>query len=179
MCGYQRHFEDTRSIVEPSGALGVAGMKKYIQQTADTIDHKKKTYIPILSGANMNFDRLRFVSERAVLGEGKEVSFVVTIQKDLVICQASKDYSSSCNYGILLQIHRTINRLIFMSVSMFKTRTRRWGPLLAKMSNEDHKYEVVDISDNELAKTYGRYLVGGKTERSSKTDNEVVPVRIP
>lgn len=64
-------FEDTRLIVEPSGALGVAGMKKYIADTSDKIDHRKKTYVPILSGANMNFDRLRFVSERAVLGEGR------------------------------------------------------------------------------------------------------------
>lgn len=72
-------FEDTRSIVEPSGALAVAGMKKYITQLHPEIDHSKQTYVPILSGANMNFDRLRFVSERAVLGEGKEVFMLVTI----------------------------------------------------------------------------------------------------
>ncbi|GME91592.1 unnamed protein product [Ambrosiozyma monospora] len=71
-------FEDTRSLMEPSGAMTVAGMKKYINDHPE-IDHSEKTYVPVLSGANMNFDRLRFVSERAVLGEGKEVFLAVQI----------------------------------------------------------------------------------------------------
>ena len=58
--------------------MSVAGLKKYIEEHPE-IDHRDKTYVPVLSGANMNFDRLRFVSERAVLGEGKEVSLAVTI----------------------------------------------------------------------------------------------------
>ncbi|GMG00298.1 unnamed protein product [[Candida] boidinii] len=71
-------FEDTRSILEPSGAMTVAGLKRYIAEHPE-IDHSKNSYVPVLSGANMNFDRLRFVSERAVLGEGKEIFLSVQI----------------------------------------------------------------------------------------------------
>lgn len=165
-------FEDTRSIVEPSGALGVAGMKKYIQQTADTIDHKKKTYIPILSGANMNFDRLRFVSERAVLGEGKEVSFVVTIPErpgEFAKLQKIIHPRAITEFSYRYTDNKQAN--IYVSFNV-QNKNKEVGSIISQMSNEDHKYEVVDISDNELAKTHGRYLVGGKTERSSKTDNE-------
>lgn len=71
-------FTDTRSIVEPSGALGVAAIKQYVAR------HKTKgeTYAAILSGANMNFDRLRFVAERAEVGEEREALFAVTIPEE-------------------------------------------------------------------------------------------------
>ena len=68
-------FDDTRNIVEPAGALAVAGIKKYIEREGVS----KKTFVAINSGANMNFDRLRHVSERAELGEQREALFAVTI----------------------------------------------------------------------------------------------------
>jgi threonine dehydratase len=68
-------FDDTRSITEPAGALAVAGLKKYVEQK----NIKSKTLIAINSGANMNFDRLRHVSERAEIGEQREALFAVTI----------------------------------------------------------------------------------------------------
>lgn len=165
-------FEDTRSIVEPSGALGVAGMKKYIQQTADTIDHKRKTYIPILSGANMNFDRLRFISERAVLGEGKEVSFAVTIPErpgefarlqKIIHPRAITEFSYRLSGDDIAHIYVSFN---------VQNKSKEVNAIIEEMTNEEHSYEVVDISDNELAKTHGRYLVGGQTEKCAKTSNE-------
>lgn len=165
-------FEDTRSIVEPSGALAVAGMKKYIQDTADTIDHKRKTYIPILSGANMNFDRLRFISERAVLGEGKEVSFAVTIPErpgefarlqKIIHPRAITEFSY--RFSSENQAH------IYVSFNV-QNKSKEVNSIIEEMTNDEHKYEVVDISENELAKTHGRYLVGGQTEKSDKTSHE-------
>lgn len=166
-------FEDTRLIVEPSGALAVAGMKKYIAETADKIDHRTKTYVPILSGANMNFDRLRFVSERAVLGEGKEVSFVVSIPErpgefaklqNIIHPRAITEFS-----------YRYINSdpaNIFVSFNVLN-KTKEVKSIMETMTNSEHNYEVVDISNNELAKTHGRYLVGGKSEEAcQKTQNE-------
>jgi threonine dehydratase len=69
-------FEDTRAIVEPSGALGVAGLKKYVQRGSGKEDD---VLVAINSGANMNFDRLRYVSERAQIGEKREAVIAVTI----------------------------------------------------------------------------------------------------
>ncbi|WPK26985.1 hypothetical protein PUMCH_004356 [Australozyma saopauloensis] len=165
-------FEDTRSIVEPSGALGVAGMKKYIQQHSDTIDHRTKTYVPILSGANMNFDRLRFVSERAVLGEGKEVSFVVSIPEkpgefaklqQIIHPRAITEFSYRYTDSDMANIYVSFNVL---------NKTKEVAEIIDVMTNADHGYEVVDISDNEVAKTHGRYLVGGKSNGAHKTHKE-------
>lgn len=165
-------FEDTRSIVEPSGALGVAGMKKYIQQTSDKIDHLSKTYIPVLSGANMNFDRLRFVSERAVLGEGKEVSFVVTIPErpgEFAKLQQIIHPRSITEFSYRYSKTGTAN--IYVSFNV-QNKNKEVASIIETMTNDAHGYEVIDISDNELAKTHGRYLVGGKRDASDKTSVE-------
>jgi hypothetical protein len=83
-------FTDTRSILEPAGALAVAGAKAYIERAALTKDPiKNETLITIACGANMNFDRLRFVAERAELGEAREALFAVT-------CRSSAAASSAC-----------------------------------------------------------------------------------
>ncbi|KAK6464030.1 threonine dehydratase mitochondrial precursor [Scheffersomyces coipomensis] len=150
-------FEDTRSITEPSGALSVAGLKKYIEQHPE-IDHSDKTYVPIISGANMNFDRLRFVSERAVLGEGKEASFVISIPETpgefarlqsiinpRAITEFSYRYSGPGNANV------------FVSFNVSSSEKEKITDQMAE------SYEVIDISENELAKTHGRYLVGGKS----------------
>lgn len=166
-------FEDTRSIVEPSGALGVAGMKKYIQQN-ENVDHLRKTYIPILSGANMNFDRLRFVSERAVLGEGKEVSFVVTIPErpgefaklqQIINSRSITEFSYRHTHDDFADIYISFN---------VQNKNKEVKSIVATMTDSDHNYDVIDISNNELAKTHGRYLVGGKRERLAKTKQEKV-----
>ncbi|KAI5969453.1 ILV1 [Candida margitis] len=161
-------FEDTRSITEPSGALSVAGLNKYIDIHPE-IDHRNKTYVPILSGANMNFDRLRFVSERAVLGEGKEVSLAVTIPEkpgefavlqQLINPRAITEFSYRCS-GL-------DKANIFVSFNVADKKVEK-PSVIDAMTKAG--FEVVDISENELAKSHGRYLVGGKSH-ISRTENE-------
>lgn len=165
-------FEDTRLIVEPSGALGVAGMKRYIAETADKIDHSKKTYVPILSGANMNFDRLRFVSERAVLGEGREVSLVVSIPDrpgEFVKLQKLIHPRSVTEFSYrLVNADQPAN--IFVSFNVLN-KAKEVPAIIEAMKKQN--FSVLDISNNELAKTHGRYLVGGKpTEGTLKPGQE-------
>lgn len=167
-------FEDTRSIVEPSGALSVAGMKRYIADNADKVDHKKKTYVPILSGANMNFDRLRFVSERAVLGEGREVSFVVSIPDrpgEFVKLQKLIHPRSVTEFSYRL-VNADHPANIFVSFNVLN-KAKEVPAIIEAMTDSEHNFSVLDISNNELAKTHGRYLVGGKpTEHTLKPGQE-------
>lgn len=154
-------FEDTRSVMEPSGAMTVAGMKRYIQNHPE-IDHSTQSYVPVLSGANMNFDRLRFVSERAVLGEGKEVFLSVQIpdvpgtlrilQKIIhprsvteFSCRISNDSDSLCE--------------VYTSFSVVD-KEKELQQVMTEMQQAGFK--VVDLTNNEMAKSHGRYLVGGK-----------------
>lgn len=162
-------FEDTRLIVEPSGALSVAGVKKYISEK--NINHSDKHYIPILSGANMNFDRLRFVSERAMLGEGKEVSLVVTIPErpgefatlqDIIDPRAITEFSYRFNDGEQANI--------FVS---FNVNNKEQEVTSITEGMKKNGYEIINVSDNELAKSHGRYLIGGKSPRlSNKVSQE-------
>lgn len=166
-------FEDTRLIVEPSGALLVAGLKKYIAKNPD-IDHRNRTYIPILLGANMNFDRLRFVAERAVLGEGKEVSMVVTIPEragEFARLQHIIQPRAITEFSYRYNSDGPAN--IFVSFNVIN-KDKELASITETMTNSDHQYEVIDISENELAKTHGRYLVGGKLPQTgpSKIDHE-------
>lgn len=166
-------FEDTRSILEPSGALSVAGLKKYIAENSE-VNHKLKTYVPILSGANMNFDRLRFVSERAVLGEGKEISLVITIPErpgefkrlqDIIDPRSITEfcYRYSNDGG-------PANVLVSFSVNQ---KAKELNSLTTTMTSDKYGYNVIDVSDNELAKSHGRYLIGGKCSSSDeKVSNE-------
>ncbi|ODV65469.1 threonine dehydratase I [Hyphopichia burtonii NRRL Y-1933] len=162
-------FEDTRSIVEPSGALSVAGLKKYVHDTAGKIDHRNKTYVPILSGANMNFDRLRFVSERAVLGEGKEVSLAVAIpERPGEFAKLQKILHNRAVTEFSYRFGNSDPANIFLSFNVIN-KDKELASIINTMTDEDHKYEVIDISKNELAKTHGRYLIGGKSPREGCT----------
>lgn len=167
-------FEDTRSIVEPSGALSVAGMKKYVTHLHPEIDHSKHTYVPILSGANMNFDRLRFVSERAVLGEGKEVFMLVTIPdipgsfkklQQVIHPRAVTEFSYRYNEHRHDSSTDVPKAYIYTSFSVVD-REKEIKQVMQQLHSLG--FEAIDISDNELAKSHGRYLVGG----ASKVPNE-------
>lgn len=169
-------FEDTRSIVEPSGALAVAGLKKYISQSHPEIDHSKKVYVPILSGANMNFDRLRFVSERAVLGEGKEVFMLVTIPdvpgsfkklQSVIHPRAVTEFSYRYNEHRHDSSSDVPKACIYTSFNVVDREKE-----VKQVMQQLHAlgFEAVDISDNSMAKSHGRYLVGG----ASKIPNERV-----
>lgn len=157
-------FEDTRLIVEPSGALSVAGLKRYLSDNSE-IDHRNKNYVPILSGANMNFDRLRFVSERAVLGEGKEVSLAVTIPErpgEFAVLQNIIDPRAITEFSYRFNNSGPANIFVSFNVT---NKDKELASIVESMKSND--YEVIDISENELAKTHGRYLVGGKSTRAN------------
>ncbi|MEZ5450963.1 MAG: threonine ammonia-lyase, biosynthetic, partial [Thiolinea sp.] len=148
-------FEDTRTLLEPAGALGVAGLKKYIA----THDWQDKDLITITSGANINFDRLRHVAERAELGEGREVLLAVTIPEQpgsfKQFCQAIGSRSiSEFNY----RYADTHSAQVFAGVKI------AGGPAARVQLLDDLKaqnYSFIDMSDNEVAKIHLRYMVGG------------------
>lgn len=153
-------FQDTRSILEPAGALGVAAVKQYVEQHRT----KGQTYVAITCGANMNFDRLRFVAERAEVGEEREALFAVTIPEErgsfkrlcgLIGAHAVTEF----NYRIsdADQAH------VFIGVAI---ANREEGRKLARQF-ERHGFATLDLTDDELAKQHLRHLVGGRTELAS------------
>lgn len=155
--GIKDIFDDTRSITEPAGALAVAGMKKYIAQKKLT----GKTLVAINSGANMNFDRLRHVSERAEIGEQREALFAVTIPERpgsfKAFCQTiGKRGITEFNYRYADDTHAQV----FAGVQLRDGWTERRA-LIKKL--KDKKYPVLDMTDNEMAKMHVRHLVGGRT----------------
>lgn len=158
-------FTETRSIVEPAGALSVAGLVKYIESHPE-IDHSASGYTAILSGANMDFDRLRFVSERAKLGEGSEVFIVATIPEkpgsfgkliDLVHPRAVTEFSYRYSNGELEKSDGKAHVYISFSVDNAKAEVPR---ILDDFKGAG--FDAIDISHNEFAKSHARYLVGGK-----------------
>jgi threonine dehydratase len=148
-------FDDTRSVTEPAGALALAGLKKYIEQ--GKIKHQ--TLVAIESGANINFDRLRYVAERTLVGEHKEILLAVTVPETpgsfLQFCQVlGKRNITEFN-------HRYFdNKLarIFVGISCSGQQKDR-DNLIARL--ESKGFSVIDMTLNELAKEHIRYMVGG------------------
>jgi threonine dehydratase len=157
-------FEDTRSIAEPAGVLGVAGAKRYTEERG----LRDETLVAVLSGANVNFDRLRFVAERADLGEEREAVFAATIPERpgsfKQFCRLiGKRNVTEFNYryadppeahvfvGVEVRDRVEIDRLL--------------GTL------ERHGIRALDLSENEMAKLHVRHLVGG---RAPQAENEVL-----
>ncbi|MDO8827440.1 threonine ammonia-lyase, biosynthetic [Methylophaga sp.] len=156
-------FDDTRSIAEPSGALSIAGAKKYIQQNG----LRNKTMVVINSGANMNFDRLRHVAERAEIGERREVLFAATIDEQpgsiQRICKALADR------GITEFNYRYADKQqaqVFVGVRM-SGRDEERQILFENLTQAG--YQWIDFTDNEMAKLHVRYMVGG---HAPQADNE-------
>ena len=149
-------FDDTRSITEPAGALAVAGLKKYVAQ-------KKlsgKTLVAINSGANMNFDRLRHVSERAEIGEQREALYAVTIPERpgsfKRFCQTiGKRGITEFNY----RYSDENDAQVFAGVQLRDGMNERLA-LIKKLKSKN--YPVLDMTDNEMAKMHVRHLVGGR-----------------
>ncbi len=147
-------FQDTRSILEPAGALAVAGAKQYAQREK----LKGETLIPIACGANMNFDRLRFVAERAEIGEKREAILAVTIP------ETPGSFRKFCS----LLGNRNITEFnyryadpkaaqVFVGVQVKdQSETAKLVATLAK-----NKLNTLDLTDNEMAKLHLRHLVGG------------------
>jgi threonine dehydratase len=148
-------FEDNRTIAEPAGALAVAGIKRYVAREGST----GKTLIAINSGANINFDRLRHVAERADLGAGREALFAVEIPEQpgsfLRFCQVIGSRSvTEFNY----RYSDATTARIFVGLALSDGR-REKDRLLRMVA--DAGYRVVDMSEDEMAKLHVRYMVGG------------------
>ncbi|MBQ0754049.1 MAG: threonine ammonia-lyase, biosynthetic [Gammaproteobacteria bacterium] len=151
-------FEDTRAIAEPSGALALAGLKKWAQKN----NAEGKTLLAIQSGANVNFDRLRHISERAELGEQREALLAVTIPERpgafKQFCQAiGKRAVTEFNY----RYNNDSSANIFVGV---QTRPgEELEPLMQGL--RDKGYPVVDMTGDEVAKLHTRHMVGGHSPR--------------
>lgn len=148
-------FEDSRVITEPAGALAVAGIKRYVE----THGIENQNLIAINSGANMNFDRMRHVSERAEIGEHREALLAVRIPERraefLQFCELiGKRNVTEFNY----RFSTGDQAQIFVGVSMTDARTDA-APLIELLRAEG--YAVEDLSENELAKLHIRHMVGG------------------
>ena len=152
-------FVDTRSIVEPAGALAVAAIKQYVA----THKTKGETYAAILCGANMNFDRLRFVAERAEVGEEREALFAVTIPEERGsfkrFCELIGELPGGTrnvtefNY----RISDAAKAHVFVGLS-----TQGKGESAKVTKNfEKHGFKTLDLTHDELAKEHIRHMVGG------------------
>lgn len=156
-------FEDTRSILEPSGALSLAGLKKWVGENPS--EDTSRQMIAIASGANMNFDRLRFVAERASLGEGREVLLSVTIPEQpgafsKLIKNVMPHMITEFSYRYTTE--ESANVLIGISLnSPASQRASELQSLLERIIADG--MTPVDLSNDELAKTHIRYLVGGRS----------------
>ncbi len=158
-------FDDTRSIMEPAGALAVAGIKKYVEDKKVT----QQTLISINSGANMNFDRLRHVSERAELGEHREGLIGVTIPEKpgsfLRFCRLiGKKGITEFNY----RYSDDTTAHVFAGIQL-ADGLPELDALVEKLREKE--YAVLCMSDNEMAKLHVRHMVGG---HANQIENEVL-----
>jgi threonine dehydratase len=155
-------FVDTRSIVEPAGALAVAAIKQYVDRNKT----KGETYAAILCGANMNFDRLRFVAERAEVGEEREALFAVTIPEERGsfkrFCEVIGDLPggprnvTEFNY----RISDTAQAHVFVGLT-----THGKGESTKIAANfTKHHFDALDLTHDDLAKEHIRHMVGGHSK---------------
>ena len=147
-------FDDTRTIVEPAGALAVAGLKAYVDRTGMRDHH----LVALLSGANMNFDRLRFVAERAEVGEYREALFAVTIPERP---GSFRQFCAAIGPRIITEFNYRLNDRARADVFVGLSVRNREDAAKAKAELTAQGYETIDLSDNELAKLHVRYMVGG------------------
>jgi len=158
-------FDNTRAMVEPAGALAVAAIKKYVERSGV----RGETLVAINSGANINFDRLRHVAERAEIGERREALLAVTIPERpgsfLKFCRAlGRRGITEFNY----RYADSSDAHVFAGVQLSNGDQER-DELLDKLHEEG--YPVVDMTDNEMAKMHIRFMVGG---HSHNLENEIL-----
>lgn len=157
--GIKDVFVDTRSIVEPAGALAVAAIKQYVAEKKT----RGETYVAILCGANMNFDRLRFVAERAEVGEEREALFAVTIPEE------RGSFRRFCELiGTLPGGPRNVTAFNYrisdaQQAHVFVGLTTHGKGESGKIAGSftRHGFEALDLTHDELAKEHVRHMVGG------------------
>lgn len=157
-------FEDTRAIAEPAGALALAGVKKYIYQQKV----ENQSLVAINSGANMNFDRLRYVAERAELGEKRETIWAVTIPERP---GSFKQFCELLNKRSITEFNYRYSDAaqaeIFVGIKIAQIEEKQE----IKDIFDKNQYPAIDMSENEMAKLHVRYMVGG---HSQSLDNEIL-----
>ncbi len=155
-------FEDTRGILEPAGAMGIAGMKQYIAQH----DLRDEVLVAITCGANMNFDRLRFVAEQAEAGEGREALFAVTIPEArgsfMRLCQTIGQRNVT-EFSYRLSDEKEAHVLVGLTI-----QNRAEVPAISESLTAEG-FATLDLGDDDLSKAHLRYMVGG---RSLLSENE-------
>ncbi|PQZ68826.1 threonine ammonia-lyase, biosynthetic [Achromobacter sp. MYb9] len=149
-------FLDTRSVLEPAGALAVAGLKKYVEREGV----QGLSLVAVTSGANMNFDRMRFVADRAEVGEAREAVFAVTVPEERGsfrrFCRVLGPRSvTEFNYRI------ADARTAHIFVSMQIARRGEAADIMAAL--EEQGFSVNDLTHNEVSKQHIRYMVGGRS----------------
>ena len=154
-------FQDTRSILEPSGALAVAGAKAYVERAAlSKKPLRNETLVTIASGANMNFDRLGFVSERAEVGEAREAVFAVTIPEE------RGSFKRFCELigprAVTEFVYRISDEKVAHVFVGIQIPSRDESGKITK-TFEKHGFKTLDLTHDELAKLHIRHLVGGKS----------------
>ena len=165
-------FDDTRAVCEPAGALAVAGVKKYVEREGC----EGQNLVTILSGANVNFDRLRYISEVAEIGEGREIILAVTIP------ERPGSFQKFCS----LLGKRPITEFNYRYADDNQARIYvgvKVGPEPGARQDLVHElqaegYPVLDISDNDMAKYHIRHMVGGHAP-GSVTDERVYRFEFP
>ena len=152
----QDTYEDTRVVPEPAGALSIAGLKKYVAREG----LKGKRLVGINCGANLNFDRMRYIAERAEIGAGREMLLAVDIPEQrgsfLRFCQALGARNIT-EFNYREQGHDVAR--IFVGLNLTRGAVERAETI--KLLT-DAGYGVVDMTDNEMAKQHIRYMIGGR-----------------
>ncbi|KAI8977301.1 threonine ammonia-lyase, biosynthetic [Mycotypha africana] len=165
-------FEDTRSVCEPTGALALAATKKYLQLHPEA---KDDVHVAIVSGANVNFDRLRFIAERAELGEKTEAFCTVIIPEqpgsfkkmiDQVVPRAVTEFSYRYSDPKEAQI--------YISFKVMGNKDLKSDVQQVLAAWKEQGMRGIDVSDNELAKCHARYMVGGRSKAGTRPANERV-----
>ena len=158
--GIKSAYQATRTIVEPAGALALAGLKKYVRERGVT----DQTLVAINSGANMNFDRLRYVAERTMIGEKQEALFAVSIPETpgslRRFCRELVGDRNITEFNYRLASRDAAH--IFVGISVRDEEERfAFSRLLIEQG-----YGCIDLTENELAKTHIRHMVGGRSTQT-------------
>jgi threonine dehydratase len=153
-------FQDTRSIMEPAGALAIAGAKVWAERPDQA---KHKTLVAIACGANMNFDRLRFVSERAEIGEQREAIFAVTIPEQR---GSFKRFCALIGERNVTEFNYRMSDLkrahVFVGIQI---QARDEANAIASIFAQEG-LETINLTDDEMAKLHIRHLVGGSSSHA-------------
>jgi threonine dehydratase len=148
-------FDDTRTVLEPAGALGVAGLKTWVAREGV----RDQQLVVVLSGANINFDRLRFVAERAELGEEREALLAVTIPERP---GSFREFCATIGRRVVTEFNYRLSGRDRAHIFVGVATSSRQDAIALMTLLADRGYETVDLTDDEMAKLHVRHMVGGR-----------------